>query len=119
MQNSLPQYMNSKSFPPLAICATLCAKITFLRELWWLTELTQACTGGHTGPSDLSPPFPACATSVWWNEQTGAGTAWAPCVNTEQIHRGKVLLRISHSVLEKLCSFAMYHRIIFSVVYKL
>lgn len=48
-----------------------------------------AYTGGHTGPSDLTSPFSACATPVRGHEQTGAGTAWAPCVNAEQIHREK------------------------------
>lgn len=37
--------MNGWYFPSLAICVTLCAKITFLRELWRVAELTQALVG--------------------------------------------------------------------------
>lgn len=78
-----------------------------------MAELTGACTGGHTGPSDLSLPFSACDTPVWWCEQAGAGIA------AEQTHREKASLRTFHSELEKLFSCAIYHRIIFSVVCKL
>lgn len=114
MQTSPPPSMNGWYFPSLAIHVTLCAKITFLRELWWVAELTQALVGTLVLVISILPFLLVPHQFGGTNQQEQA--QFGLLVSMQSSYTGgKCHLKV-FSVLEKLCSCATYHRIIFSVV---